>query len=86
MSCVLTADRTIRSFVVILLSNTVFFPCPPQSSCRCLLPFTLCCAPQMPCFLKWVCVYSTSRTKILVAEALKQKGNREYNGARDHEG
>lgn len=26
MSCVLTADRTIRSLVVMLLSNTVFSP------------------------------------------------------------
>lgn len=40
MSCVLTADRMIRSLVVILLSHTVFSPRILHPSCRCLLLFT----------------------------------------------
>lgn len=59
MSYVLTADRMIRSLVVILLSNTMFSPHTLQLSCRCLLLFTVCCYPWMPCFLKEGCVDST---------------------------
>lgn len=87
MSCVLTADDTTRSFVVILLNNTTMFaPRSLQPSWRGLSPFTFRCSPRMPGFLKRGLCLQHLTHKDSVAEALKQRGNREYNGTRDHEG